>query len=137
MDSGSVPQITSARRPPECWSAAMRALSWPVVARNTVTLTPGSSLENPFTTAVTVFCVTDVYRVSCCGVWLAAVDAWEEAEGPWVEAEDPQAATPARRTGSTAPAAGGNLMMTSVMVGRCPARQVRGSSRAGAGQPGL
>ena len=60
MDSGSVPQITSARRPPECWSAAMRALSWPVVARNTLTFTPGSILESPFTTAVTVYCVTDV-----------------------------------------------------------------------------
>ena len=53
----------------------MRALSWPVVARNTLTLTPGSVLANPFTTAVTVFWVTEVYRVSCCGAWSAAVDA--------------------------------------------------------------
>src|SRR5450755_10699 len=79
--------MTSARRPPECLSAAMRALSWPVVARNTVTLTPGSSLAKPFSTAVTVSCVTDVYKVSL-GAALAAEPAAAEDE------EDPQPVTP-------------------------------------------
>jgi hypothetical protein len=86
MDSGSVPQMTSARRPPECLSAAMRALSWPVVARNTVTFTLGK----PAITADTVPCVTEVYKVSRGG---GAV--------PAVEEEDPQAARAAASRSGT------------------------------------
>jgi hypothetical protein len=73
-------------------------------------LTPGSARANPFTTAVTVFCVTEVYRVSC---W--EVSEFDEAlfEG----AEELQAAAPAaRRIGNRAPRARGNLITASARV---------------------
>src|ERR1700722_5914345 len=111
----------------------MRALSWPVVARNTLTLTPGSVLANPFTTAVTVFWVTEVYRVSCCGAWSAAVDAVVDVAA---ELQAARPARPASRIGSAAATGRGNLMMTSVREGRRPAGRARGSSRGGGGGPG-
>lgn len=91
-----MPQITSARGPPECWSAAIRALSWPVVARNTLTLTPGWSFSKPFSTAVTVSWVTEVYRVSWVGGLLA------EPTMGLAEEADPQAVMAAASRNGTA-----------------------------------
>src|SRR5205823_8433282 len=128
MDSGSVPQMTSAFSPPERWSAAMRALSEPVVARNTSTLAPGCPAVNPATTASTVFCVTEVYSVR------AGADA--VAAG----VPDDPAQPAASRTAAASTAAGPMFLMASSGVGGHPPDhgewgpriQLRCAGRAGA-----
>ena len=60
IDNGSVSHRTSAWIRPSRRSAAMRAASWPVGARNTDTVTPGLAALKPSTTASTVAWVTDV-----------------------------------------------------------------------------
>src|SRR6266566_8690436 len=63
MVSGSHAQMTSALIPPVRTSAATRALSWPVGARNTSTLTPGCFCLYAAITARSILSVAHVYRV--------------------------------------------------------------------------
>ncbi len=67
-----------------------------MTARNTLTLRPGWSFSKPFSTAVTVSWVTEVYRVSWAGALLA-----EPVTGLEEEAE-PHAVTAAASRNGTA-----------------------------------